>query len=449
MDIDKDVKAIQPLLTPRAYRHLKDLQDHRHAPKWNYKVGDKLKAQDLEKARQYRVQQKLPPERFPASLPEPLLSRFETLQKTSFFYKEHLKGHHLSKDFHLLPTMSREDLATSLPEIVPTDVDFDGLIAYDTSGTTGHAITVPTHPRTLAKAQILCEGAMRAYGLSPKFAEGEVACINVGTQQNTYVFTSAFAVWNHAIFAKVNLREAEWPQGQTSAQVFFADANPKIISSDPVGIAEIIRWELPLQPEIIFSTALALNEGFRAQIEERFQCPVVDWYSITETGPIGFTAPDKRGYRPFTDDLYLEVLDLEGLPVSPGQWGEITVTCCRNDYLPLLRYRTGDRGRLMDGRLIELEGRQAVYFEATDGSPVNPVDIARILRLYCTFVQHQFRQRADGSCLMTIRPLPGTKVDVVKMKELLLDLFGPEQDLEVVLDEDLGSSGKVIPYIRE
>ena len=50
---------------------------------------------------------------------------------------------------------------------------------------------------------------------------------------------------------------------------------------------------------------------------------------------------------------------------------------------------------------------------------------------------------------MTIRPLPGTKVDVVKMKELLLKLFGPEQDLEVVLDEDLESSGIVVPYIRE
>ena len=59
--------------------------------------------------------------------------------------------------------------------------------------------------------------------------------------------------------------------------------------------------------------------------------------------------------------------------------GEIAVTGGRNPFVPLLRYRTGDWGRLDYGRcpcgdrmprLLDLEGRPPVVFRRPDGSPV-------------------------------------------------------------------------------
>ena len=41
-------------------------------------------------------------------------------------------------------------------------------------------------------------------------------------------------------------------------------------------------------------------------------------------------------------------MDEAGKPVAPGETGELLITCLTNYAMPLLRYRIGDCGRLMD-----------------------------------------------------------------------------------------------------
>jgi phenylacetate-CoA ligase len=346
--------------------------------------------------------------------------------------------------------MNREDLATRLAEIVPRDADLDRVIAYDTSGTTGHAVDVPTHPLTLAMAHVFAEYALAAYGILPKFGPDMVACFNVCAQQSTYVFANVFSVWNQAGFAKVNLRESEWPGGREGTLRFFEELAPAFITADPVALAEMTQWALSIAPAAIFSTAVTLSPGLAKIVGDQYGCPVIDWYSTTETGPIAFTAPDGKGLQLLAPDLFVEIVDPQGFPVLDGEWGEITVTGGRNPYLPLLRYRTGDRGRMQAGRIVELDGREAVFFRAHDGSTVNPVDIARILRLHYAFVQHEFVQFKDGACRMTIRPAPHTRLDLEHMDALLREVFGKDQPLELIIDDQLGADGrKVIPYRSE
>ena len=103
---------------------------------------------------------------------------------------------------------------------------------------------------------------------------------------------------------------------------------------------------------------------------------------------------------------------------TPGQRGEITVSGGRNPFLPLLRYRTGDFGRLDHApcpcgdprpRIVDLEGRPVVVFRASDGTPVGPVDISRALR-ELPILRHAFVQHVDGSCELTVQPRPGGPV---------------------------------------
>ncbi len=450
-EIPANIRRLHPEITAEAYQTLRALRQHPDGPRWNFEVGDKVTAEDLQAVQAFRARQDVP-DRFAAEPSDEILTWLQSTRPRSWLLQELLPDaptSELRARWSELPTMGREDLARRLPEVIPFDADLDRLIAYDTSGTTGYAIDVPTHPRTLALAHVLCEVALGAYGIDAEFTAGETACINVCAQENTYVFNNVFSVWNQATFAKVNLREDQWPDGVDSARRFFADLNPRFITSDPVAIAEMIRWELPIEPAAIFSTAVALSPGLRDLASEHFRCPVVDWYSVTETGPIAFAAPDGRGYRPITSDLFVEVIDPDGRPVPDGHWGELAVTGGRNPYVPLLRYRTGDRARHQDGRILDLDGRQAVAFRATDGTPVNPVDIARVLRAHCAFVQHEFVQHRDGRCTLTIRPAPGLPVDTDLMAGLLRDLFGDDQPLEVRVDPDLGSTSKVLPYRSE
>jgi phenylacetate-CoA ligase len=136
------------------------------------------------------------------------------------------------------------------------------------------------------------------------------------------------------------------------------------------------------------------------------------------------------------------------------------VTGGRNPFVPLLRYRTGDFGRLrlvtdpesrLSPRIVDLQARQAVSFEAGDGSVVSPVDIGRIIREW-VFVQHSFIQRGDRSCELVIRPAPGCPIDVAQIRSRLGALFGAPISIDVRLDEALGQthpSGKAAPWVRE
>lgn len=87
-------------------------------------------------------------------------------------------------------------------------------------------------------------------------------------------------------------------------------------------------------------------------------------YASVDAGPIGFQCPDSAGALHHLLDCYqyLEVLDPDTLtPRAPGQVGELVVTGLSRRLMPLIRYRTGDRGRIRPGTCPC--GRSSVRFE--------------------------------------------------------------------------------------
>jgi phenylacetate-CoA ligase len=347
--------------------------------------------------------------------------------------------------------MSRSDIALKLETIVPLDAELTRLIVYDTSGVTGHAIIVPHHPRAMAQYHPMLEYVMEQYGIKLPFSSDITACINVGCQVNTVTFGNVFSVWNQAGFAKVNLHERVW--SREKAQQFFSDTAPLFLTGDPLGFAQMAAWGIEARPAAMISTAVALLPALKSSLEERYHCPVIDLYSSTETGPVAFTNPAGKGMVIFAPDLYVEIVDEDGWPVAEGESGEICVTGGRNPYLPLLRYRTGDYGRI-DRRgselplLHDLQAREPVSFIADDGTVISMIDVSRIIREW-PLVQHEFIQNADCSCDLRIQPLAGYPIDRECIKEKLIELFGQSTRISVALDERLGDNrqgGKVIPF---
>ena len=181
--------------------------------------------------------------------------------------------------------------------------------------------------------------------------------------------------------------------------------------------------------------------------------------TTTETGPIAACVPGVPGHVVLLPDLFVEVLGPTGERLADGVRGELTVTGGRNRYLPLVRYRTGDYGRLAtvtlsDGRpartILDLEGRAPVGFRATDGGRVTSVDVARRIRPLAPFVQHALHQRIDGSLELRLRPLPGVPIPREDFEHTLRELFGRDAQVEVVLDPGLGAGGgKIVAWRRD
>jgi phenylacetate-CoA ligase len=444
-----------PLLTPDGERMLHRLREHPDAPRFNYATGDRLHALDLPAIERFREQLHTERGAREPAPPPGILQRIAALRERVEFFRQHIPVDlDLERNWAMLPTTSRLDLALAPWDFVPDDEPLDRLIIYRTAGTTGHPIAVPHHPLAIRCYEPLLEFALERHGARPRFDAHSVACFLVGAQIRTYTYAAVLYNWQGAGFAKLNIRPTEWPR-EGSQHRYFADLAPQFLTGDPIAFAEMLRQDLPASPSALVTTSVAMSPGLKRRLAERYRAPVIDWYSLVETGPIGYACPLGHGYHLLPPDLHAEVLRPDCTPAARGERGEIAVTGGRNVFAPLLRYRTGDYGR-MDylpcpcgdpmPRLLELEGREPVLIRSSDGTPVSTVDLSRLLREF-PLLLHEFTQRADLSCELLARPLPDTAPDAAEIEGALRRVLG---GLPVVvrLDPHLGERtlDKAVPY---
>lgn len=447
-------RKLFPLVTEAGLRNLERIRQHACAPKWTHEIGDHVIAEDLEAVDRFRRAQATTRDPSRRGPPDELVRRLMALRERVPLWDERIpRGFDFARDWGYLPTTTREDLAARVERCLPVDEPRDRLIVYETSGTTGHAVRVPHHPRAVALLHVLAETALGWHGKKVREGPGTVACMNLRAQASVWVYASVFSVWREAGFARVNLNPHAWAGGVEHGRQFVQELDPGFLAGDPGSFSELLRWDVPARPAAMLSTAVALTQPLAERLEARYGCPVMDWYSTTETGPIACSKPGGAGMALLASDLYVEVVDEEGQPVPEGRRGEIAVSGGRNPFLPLLRYRTGDFARLVscaDGpRIVDLEGRGSVVFRAVDGAPVNPVDVGRALRNNFAVVQHEFVQKADGSCEATLRPAWGSPIDPDQVASELRALFGEGARISVSFDETLGLERKAVPYRSE
>lgn len=130
---------------------------------------------------------------------------------------------------------------------------------------------------------------------------------------------------------------------------------PHIIYGYPSAIFALAEYtqnnKLPaheLGIKVIMITAESSSIDQRQVIEEAFGCKTANEYGCSETG--GFVYECPQGNWHISSELtFIEFLDQNGKPVSPGNKGEIFLTHLRNDYMPLIRYRVGDIGSPLAG----------------------------------------------------------------------------------------------------
>jgi phenylacetate-CoA ligase len=447
-----------PLMTAGGQRMLRRLREHPDAPQFNYATGDRLRQEDLPLIERFRMDlhsfrgaRVIEP---PPWIVDRLTSQWD---EVPFFRQWNVTSSNLARDWHEIPTTSRRDLAERPWDFVPDDVPLDRLIIYRTAGTTGHPISVPHHPLAVRCYEPLIEFALERHGVVPNFEAASVACLLVGAQIRTYTYAAVLYNWQGAGFAKLNLRATEWPR-EGSPQRYFTDMAPQFLTGDPISFSEMMRQQIDASPHALVTTSVAMSPNLKSRLQSQYKAPVIDWYSMVETGPLGYACPHGNGYHLLPHDVHVEVLRPDGSPANLGECGEITVSGGRNIFAPLVRYRTGDFGRLELApcqcgdampRLLDLEGRQPLLIRSADGTPVTTVDLSRLLREF-PLMLHEFIQHADGSCELLARTIPGAHIDVTELAEALRRVLGG-LPLEIRFDPALGdrSEGKAMPYRSE
>jgi phenylacetate-CoA ligase len=135
-------------------------------------------------------------------------------------------------------------------------------------------------------------------------------------------------------------------------------------------VRKAVRWDMwdafP-RPETVITAYEYTPLNVRRFLEDRLGRPVIDLFGSTELGYLYYS--DRAGrYHPYLDRMSLELL-----PITPGStlFGLI-VTSVRNPYMPLVRYRSGDCVRTLDGtpdpaKVARICGREKELLHAPTG----------------------------------------------------------------------------------
>ena len=128
----------------------------------------------------------------------------------------------------------------------------------------------------------------------------------------------------------------------------------------------------------------------RKRIESLLGIDTFDIYGLTELyGPgVGIECKAHDGIHYWSDYFLIEIVDpISGVPLAPGEEGEIVVTTLRKEGMPLIRYRTRDLSRLYPNpcacgspfpRLAQITGRTDDMFKVK-GVAVYPSQVDSVL----------------------------------------------------------------------
>ncbi|HOT30375.1 MAG TPA: AMP-binding protein [Candidatus Ozemobacteraceae bacterium] len=434
-----------PLLDETGRRMLERLREHPHAPRWTFPCGDRLTREFCDRIGSFEADLRCGPagsgwvggDRRPAWL-EPFAEK--CLRHVPAYRRRARSGCR----FDEIPTCSRADLGREPWAFVPDDQPLDDLLAYYTSGTTGNAVSVLSHPVTAGAYLAALRVMLGRAGIALESGPDRVAIAQVCAQTATFTHATIMSYLGGAGYVKVNLNPHEWRHPEDPVR-FLDDTAPEILTGDPVAFAALAELPLRHRPRALVSSAMSLLPGLKAMLETRFGCRVFDVYSLNESRFVAFAGP--HGHEILPHDLYVEILDERDRVCPPGKRGEIVLTCGRNPFLPLLRYRTGDTAALgwVEGKpvLLGLEGRAPVLFLTSGGEVVNSIDVTRALG-HLPISQFSLRQETDGSLVLRFR---GAEGEEEAMRRILECLFGPGMNIDIgILDAPLAGGGKAITY---
>ncbi len=191
----------------------------------------------------------------------------------------------------------------------------------------------------------------------------------------------------------------------------------------------------------IFVTGEICYPHHRDTISEYFLAPVTNGYGSREAGFIAHECPEGN-LHVTSENVFVEIIRY-GQRMPIGQAGEIVVTHLDAYGMPMIRYQTGDIGKLKPGRcacgrglpmMDVVEGRTTDFLYLPDGSIKHALSIIYPLRELKGVRQFRVLQQADFSVTVDIvcenRKACVTREAVARS---VLPVLGHEVDLQIDL----------------
>lgn len=279
-------------------------------------------------------------------------AQFLKFQSEHPFYRQFLSSKNVSiSNWMDIPTIKKSDFQVDILKVIP-NVQLKNLHVHNTSGSTGtpfyfaknkfcHAMTWAHTDYILKEHGIELGKSLQArfYGIplgGIKYYKERIKD-KLSARVRYPVFdlsedklSTFLEEFKHKPFVYLN--------GYTSSLVVFA----KYLIQHGVVLKDVCPTLKCVMP-----TSEVCDDIDRKYLEKGFGTKVVNEYGAAELDLIAVEDPD-GDFVLNEDTLYVEILDDNNMPVSPGIEGKVVITSLYNDVMPFIRYEIGDRAILKD-----------------------------------------------------------------------------------------------------
>jgi phenylacetate-CoA ligase len=343
-------------------------------------------------------------------------------------------------DLHFFPLLDRSTLKDAweeFPALGLSGVSDSEMVAVRSSGTTGEPVEVIRDGYDCLHMWAVLRFWLQWLGLAlPPTPSIVLLCSLPGGLE----YTSRVPLLGEGILRRISLVRPD-PRER------LYRARPQVLFSDPAGLHWLAGAAPALKPRLLLTSAQYFAPSQRQDLEGAFAAPIINYYSTTETGPIAWECLTAAGrFHVLAPDVWVESVE-----------GELVVTRLRPSVLPLLRYRTGDRGAVVFtccgcgfcGWSIEgFEGRRACSFLTPDGRAVDAWQLAWLFKHY-PLRHFRLTQHAVNDFVLEMAGEAGKEALLPPLREALSLLGWPEARVRLSRAESFPASLKPEPFRRQ
>jgi len=311
-----------------------------------------------------------------------------------------------------IPLLTKQEIRASIDDLIWRDAP-GGLIASSTGGSTGEPLQFYVDRRRQA-----CDLAARLrshewFGVRPGDQEVFLWGSPIENRRSTRFRRLRDRLFNQRLLDAFDMSPVRMDRYLSELESF----RPAALFGYPSSLAlladhaRLRQRTLPLDGlRVVFVTGEVCDEPTRQRIQSYFQAPVANGYGSREAGFIAHECP-QGALHVTAEQVIVEVVDERGSPLPAGETGELVVTHLESQAMPLIRYRTGDRGRRRAGRcrcgrglpmLDVVEGRATDFLYLPDGTIRHALSLIYPLRERPEIKQFRVLQHDDYSVAVEV-----------------------------------------------
>lgn len=342
------------------------------------------------------------------------------------------------------PLIDKRMLRDNLVDYVSDDFDPTRAFKLKTSGSTGVPLVLVDDEDSLIEYAAVYYRVLEEFNIPT----GSLIChLIADARQAPYAIeTQLFAGLSEV--ARVNMLSSD-SRLRCEAIEYIQNVQPILIFGNPSDLlllaCEVNRLGITIKPpKVVISCGENLSQLACHRIELSIGCKVAEIYSMQECKAIAWQCSSEKLH--INDDRVI----VEENYLSPGR-GELVITNLTNFTMPLIRYRSGDIGKVRThfenlcscGRslnvLTEFEGRDRGFIHTPDGRFFSPREIKSILT-DLPLLSWQLLQDRRDEITLKIAAQPGHSE-----KHLAAQI---SQIVEELLDGQVSVLIEVLPFER-